>query len=257
MRTIIMSPMKDFRISVEAEVISPDRLALLDIDQIKKLAVWQGNRQHILSDLFTVESDDSTATAGDTTVRLTGDFSKVKRIGEGMTAGVIEVQGSAGMHAGNNMSGGLLSIAENADDWLAREMRGGKVVVMGDAGNYVGAGYRGEKCGMRGGEIEVSGSVGAYLGEHICGGSIRIGGNAGDFAGAANQGGTIFIEGCSYLPGAEMSKGTITVKGTAKVLPSFQKMEVVQIDGQAYQKYAGDLVDNGKGELLVGSVRMV
>jgi formylmethanofuran dehydrogenase subunit C len=49
-----------------------------------------------------------------------------------------------------------------------------------------------------------------------------------------------------------MAKGTITVKGEAKILPSFQKMEIVQIDGLAYQKYAGDLVDNGKGELLVG-----
>ena len=49
-----------------------------------------------------------------------------------------------------------------------------------------------------------------------------------------------------------MSKGTITVKGTAKVLQSFQKMEIVQIDGAAYQKYVGDMVENGKGELLAG-----
>ena len=145
-----------------------------------------------------------------------------------------------------------MSIAGNADDWLAREMRGGKVIVMGNAGNYLGGGYRGEKCGMRGGEIEVRGNAGAYLGEHLCGGSIRILGNAGDFPGAANQGGTIFIGGSTYLPGAEMSKGTITVKGEAKVLPSFLKTEIVQVDGLAFQKYTGDNVDNGKGELLVG-----
>ncbi|MFZ2472598.1 MAG: hypothetical protein WAW52_11740 [Methanothrix sp.] len=105
---------------------------------------------------------------------------------------------------------------------------------------------------MRGGELEVRGSAGAYLGEHLCGGSICIFGDAGDFPGAANQGGTIFIGGSTYLPGAEMSKGTITVKGEAKVLPSFQKMEIVQVDGLAFQMYAGDNVDNGKGELLVG-----
>ncbi len=253
MRRIIIRPKMDFPISVEAENISPDRFAPLNLEQIKKLTVWRGNRQKILSDLFTVEGDDATANVDDMTIQLAGDFSNIKRIGEGMTAGVIEAQGNVGMHAGNSMSGGFLSIAGNADDWLAREMRGGKVVVMGDAGNYVGAGYRGEKCGMRGGEIEVRGNVGAYLGEHLCGGSIRIGGNAGDFSGAANQGGTIFIEGDTYLPGAEMSKGTITVKGKAKLLPSFQKLEIVEIDGIAYQKYAGDLVDNGKGELLVGN----
>jgi formylmethanofuran dehydrogenase subunit C len=252
MRSITITPQKAFQISVEAENISPDKFAPLNIEQIKSLPVWQGNRQKKLSDLFTVEGGDAPAKAEEMTLKLAGDFSQVKRIGEGMTAGVIEVQGSAGMHAGNNMQGGLLSIAGNADDWLAREMRGGKVIVMGSAGNYAGAGYRGEKCGMRGGEIEVKGSAGAYLGEHLCGGSIRIGGDAGDFAGAANQGGTIFIGGNAYLPGAEMSKGTITVKGEAKVLPSFQKMELVQIDGMAFQKYAGDLVESGKGELLVG-----
>jgi formylmethanofuran dehydrogenase subunit C len=252
MRSITITPREAFQISVEAENISPDKFAPLDIEQIKRLAVWQGNRQKVLSDLFAVEGDDAPATTEDITIRLVGDFSSVKRIAEGMTAGLVEVQGSVGMHAGNNMKGGLLSITGDADDWLAREMRGGKVVVMGDAGNYVGSGYRGEKCGMRGGEIEIKGSTGAYLGEHLCGGSIRIGGNAGDFPGAANQGGTIFIEGSAHLPGAEMSKGTITVKGEAKVLPSFQKMEIVQIDGLTFQKYTGDLVDNGKGELLVG-----
>jgi formylmethanofuran dehydrogenase subunit C len=252
MRSITIAPKKAFRISVEAENISPDKFASLNIEQIKSLVIWQGNRQKTLSTLFTVEGDDAPGKAEDMTIRLVGDFSQVKRIGEGMTAGVVEVQGGVGMHAGNNMLGGLLSIAGNADDWLAREMRGGKVLVMGNAGNYVGSGYRGEKCGMRGGEIEIRGNAGAYLGEHLCGGSIRILGNAGDFAGAANQGGTIFIGGSTYLPGAEMSKGTITVKGGARVLPSFLKTDIVQIDGLAFQKYAGDNVDNGKGELLVG-----
>ncbi|MCX6672457.1 MAG: formylmethanofuran dehydrogenase subunit C [Methanothrix sp.] len=252
MRSITITPQKAFCISVEAENISPDKFAPLTLSQIKSLVVWQGNRQKTLSELFVVEGDDAPAKAEELTIRLIGDFSQVKRIGEGMTAGVVLAEESVGMHAGNNMLGGLLSISGSADDWLAREMRGGKVLVMGNAGNYVGSGYRGEKCGMRGGEIEVRGSAGAFLGEHLCGGSIRIAGDAGDFAGAANQGGTIFIGGSTYLPGAEMSKGTITVKGEAKVLPSFQKTEIVQIDGLAFQKYAGDLVDNGKGELLVG-----
>ncbi len=252
MRNITIAPKSALRITVEAENISPDKLAPLDIEQISGLFVWQGNRQKRLSDLFIVGGDDAPAKAEDMTIRLAGDFSQVKRIAEGMTAGQVLVEESVGMHAGNRMSGGLLSIAGNADDWLAREMRGGKVVVIGNAGNYLGAGYRGEKCGMRGGEIEVRGNAGAYLGEHLCGGSIRVLGNAGDFPGAANQGGTIFIGGCTYLPGAEMSKGTITVNGEAKVLPGFQKTEIVQVDGQSYQKYAGDNVDNGKGELLVG-----
>lgn len=251
MRTITFTPLRVFEVSVEAEVISPERLAPLALGQIRSLAVWDGNRKRALSDLFCVEGDEEPAKPDDVAITLQGDFSRVKRIAEGMTAGSVEVKGSAGMHAGNRMSGGLLAVEKDADDWLGREMRGGKIRVLGNAGNYAGAGYRGEKCGMRGGEIEIEGSAGAYLGEHLCGGSIRVAGDAGDFPGAANQGGVIFIGGSTYLPGAEMTKGTITIKGKARVLPSYQKMELVSMDGQKFQKYIGDLVENGKGELFV------
>jgi formylmethanofuran dehydrogenase subunit C len=251
MRTISIKPRRAFEVSIEAEVISPDRLAALTLGQIGGLEVWLGNRRMKLSDLFLVEGDDAPSSPAETLVRLEGDFSRAKRIAEGMSAGTVEVLGSVGMHAGNGMKGGLLSITGNASDWLGREMRGGKIMVAGDAGNYVGAGYRGEKCGMRGGEIEISGSAGAYLGEHICGGSIRVSGDAGDFPGAANQGGTIYIGGSTYLPGAEMTKGTITVKGGARVLPSYQRADVVTVEGKEFQKYVGDMVENGKGELLV------
>ena len=251
MRTITIAPIAPFKVSVEAENISPDRFAPLTLGQIRSLEVWYGNRKMRLCDLFLVDGDDSPVKPEEVQIRIKGDFSLVKRIGEGMSAGTVEADGPVGMHAGNNMRGGLLTVQGDADDWLAREMRGGKIVIRGNAGNYAGAGYRGEKCGMRGGDIEIGGSAGAYLGEHLCGGSIRVNGDAGDFPGAANQGGIIIIGGSTYLPGAEMTKGTITVKGKAKVLPGYQKMETATIDGVEYQKYAGDLVENGKGELFV------
>lgn len=251
MRTITISPLKNFDISVEAENISPDKFASITLGQIGNLEVWQGNRKRKLSDLFEACGDEAPAKPDETLIRLEGDFSRAKRIGEGMSAGIIDAADSVGMHAGNNMKGGLVQIEGSADDWLGREMRGGKIIVKGNAGNYAGSGYRGEKCGMRGGEIQIIGNAGAYLGEHMCGGSIRVGGDAGDFPGAANQGGTIFIGGSTYLPGAEMTKGTITVRGIARVLPSFQKSDVVKLEGVDHQKYIGDLVENGKGELFV------
>jgi formylmethanofuran dehydrogenase subunit C len=108
-----------------------------------------------------------------------------------------------------------------------------------------------EKCGMRGSEIKVGGNAGAYLGEHLCGGSIRVRDDAGDFAGAINQGGAIFIGGSTYLPGAEMTKGTITVKEKARILSSYQKTEIISIEGEDLQKYVGDLVEKGAGEIFV------
>jgi formylmethanofuran dehydrogenase subunit C len=253
MRTITIRPLRPFDISVEAENISPDKLAPLSLSQIRSLDVWQGNRKRKMADLFKVEGDDGSTKPEEVLIKLEGDFSRVKRVAEGMSIGTVETAGSVGMHAGNGMKGGLLKIDGNADDWLGREMRGGKIIVSGNAGNYAGSGYRGEKCGMRGGEIEVGGNAGVYLGEHMCGGTIRVGGNAGDFPGAVNQGGTIVIGGSTYLPGAEMTKGAITVKGKATVLPSYQKMEMVSIDGREYQKYVGDLVESGKGELFVAA----
>gem|GEM_PF-3637586 len=43
MRTITITPRAEFRISIEAEVISPDRFAPLSLEQIKNLTIWQGN----------------------------------------------------------------------------------------------------------------------------------------------------------------------------------------------------------------------
>ncbi len=253
MRTITLRPKKAFDIPVEAEIISPDKLAGLSLAQIGSLEAWQGNSTNKLSALFSVEGDDVIVKPEETTVIMEGDFSRVKRIGENMSAGTVEVRGDVGMRTGSGMKGGVLRVQGNADDWLGREMRGGKIVVEGNAGNYVGAGYRGEKCGMRGGEIEIAGQAGAYLGEHMCGGGIRVGSDAGDFPGSANQGGTIIIGGSTYLPGAEMTKGSITIKGMAKMLPSYQRMELVNIEGANFQKYLGDLVENGKGEIYVSN----
>ncbi|MDD1752199.1 MAG: formylmethanofuran dehydrogenase subunit C [Methanotrichaceae archaeon] len=255
MRTITIRLPQSILISLDAENITPDKIAPLTLSQIRSLSVWQGNRKMHFEDFFHIEGDESTAKPDETLVRLDGNFSRVKRIAEEMSCGIVEVYGNIGMHAGAKMNGGLLRIQGDAGDWLGREMHGGKIIVSGNVGNYAGSSYRGEKCGMRGGEIEILGSAGAYLGEHMCGGSIIVHGDAGDFPGAVNQGGIIFIGGSTFLPGAEMTKGTITVKGQARLTPSYQKMEVVSIEGLEYQKFVGDIVENGKGEIFLANVQ--
>ncbi|MCX8206998.1 MAG: formylmethanofuran dehydrogenase subunit C [Methanothrix sp.] len=252
MRTITIKLPEYRGVPVEAERISPDVLAGLSIREISEVEVWQGNRRLKLSDIFLISGDPDPDRPENTRIVVEGDLSKIKRLGEGMSTGVVEIIGNAGMHAGNSMRGGVLQIKGNADDWLGREMRGGRIVVEGDAGNYAGAGYRGERCGMRGGEIIIKGNAGAFLGEHLCGGTIEVVGDAGDFPGCANQGGVIRIHGHAHLPGAEMVKGSITA-GSARVLPSFAYEGTVELGGLTYKKYVGDLVENGKGELYVAS----
>ncbi|MCJ7443903.1 MAG: formylmethanofuran dehydrogenase subunit C [Methanotrichaceae archaeon] len=255
MRTIIIRLIHSIQISLEAESISPDKFAPLTLSQINALEIWQGNRKMKLEDFFQVDGDEGSAKTEDMFVRLEGDFSRIKRLVEGMSNGIVEVYGNVGMHAGAKMKGGILRIMGDASDWLGREMQGGKITVSGNVGNYAGSGYRGEKCGMRGGEVEIHGNAGALLGEHMCGGSIFVHGDVGDFPGSLNQGGTIIIGGSTYLPGAEMGNGTITIKGPARLLPSYQQLEIVDIEGIKYRKYVGDLVENGKGELFLAEAQ--
>jgi formylmethanofuran dehydrogenase subunit C len=251
MRRIKVVPLELDRVPVEAECISPDRFSNLRLDEIRDLEVWHGNRRKKIRELFSVSGDDETGETEDTAIIIEGDFSKVKRIGEAMTGGTIDIRGNVGMHTGNRMRGGTIRALGDAGDWLGREMISGKITVSGDAGNYVGSGYRGESCGMRGGEIRISGSAGLYLGEHMCGGEIAVGGDAGDFPGVANRGGTITIGGDTYLPGAEMTSGKIIIHGRGHLLPSFQIIETVEIDDRPYLKLRGDLVENGSGEIYI------
>lgn len=254
MRYIKILPLQTFEVPIEAENICPDVFADLTLSQIGNLEVWEGNRKKVISDLFQVSGDDVLTSTKDTLVVLDGDFSRVKRIGENMTAGTIEAKGDLGMHAGNNMTDGSLQVEGSAGSWLGREMRGGLIVVKGNAGDYVGSGSRGEACGMRGGDIRIEGSTGDYLGEHMCGGSIMVNGDGGDFPGASNRGGFIVIGGDAYLPGAEMASGSMVVKGKARVLPSYQYQGLVGFQGMTLNKYLGDLADNGKGNVYAASI---
>ncbi|TKY92464.1 MAG: hypothetical protein C5S46_00485, partial [Candidatus Methanomarinus sp.] len=105
---------------------------------------------------------------------------------------------------------------------------------------------------LSGVKITVFGNARDYVGEHLCGGEITIKGNAGILPGISNKGGKIIIEGDTAMPGSEMTKGTIIVKGTVtEMMPVYQKEGIETIDGVEYTKYVGDVVVDGAGELFV------
>ncbi|HEX7628391.1 MAG TPA: formylmethanofuran dehydrogenase subunit C, partial [Candidatus Methanoperedens sp.] len=210
MQTVTLKPIKAIKISTEAENISPDKFAGKSEQEIKSLEAWMGNQKTTLGGLFSVKVEGSAA-AADTKIVMEGDFSRVKRIGEGMTAGLVVINGNVDMHLGSKMSGGKISVKGNVDSWAGREMKGGELIVEGNAAYYLGAGYRGESCGMRGGKITVMGNALDFVGEHMCGGEIIVNGNTGILPGFSNNGGKIVIGGNTSRPGSEMSKGTIIV----------------------------------------------
>ena len=251
MQTVTVKPKKQIKISVEAENISPDKFAGKTEKEIQTIEIWMGNHKTTIGDLFSVRVEGTGAVA-DTKLVLEGDFSRVKRIGEGMTAGLIMIKGNVDMHLGARMSGGKISVNGNVDSWAGREMKGGELVIEGNAAYYVGAGYRGESCGMRGGKITVMGSTLDFVGEHMCGGEIIVKGNAGILAGISNNGGKIVIEGNTSRPGSEMAKGIIIINGTVEdMMPVFKLEGTEAVEGVTYKKYTGDVVVSGKGVLYV------
>src|SRR6267143_4664917 len=141
-------------VPLEADMLSPDAIAPLTIEEIRALPVYLGKRQRRVDDFFTVEGEP-----GDE-LEIRGDAARVKWIGRGMTRGRIRILGNAGMHLGAYMKGGSIEVTGNTSDWLGGEMSGGLIRVHGNAGGQVGAAYRGSVSGMTGGTILIEGSAG-------------------------------------------------------------------------------------------------
>ncbi|MFL5329685.1 MAG: formylmethanofuran dehydrogenase subunit C [Gemmataceae bacterium] len=256
------------QIPLEAPSIVPDRLTRLRVVEIERLPVQHGSRTEKLAEHFRVTGD-----AIDSHVLMDGDCSRVKWLGAGMTAGHLHIESSAGMHAGSRMASGTLEVAGSADDWLGVEMSGGLIHVHGAAGDHAGAAYEGSQRGMTGGVILVDGECGLGTGAVMRRGLSATAG-CGDFAAASMIAGSLFVFGrLGRFAGAEMKRGTIAVFGSEpELLPTFRKAcqfdptflrvflrRLVELGfGPAHgievrdvQRFCGDLVSHGQGEILI------
>jgi formylmethanofuran dehydrogenase subunit C len=223
------------------------------------LRVWEGNRNRPLSDLFNVKCEED-AENDSLTINLRGDFSKVRRVGAGMSKGKIIVNGDVGMHLGEKMRGGEIVVEGNADSWAGGGMEGGRIEIKGSAGDFIGAPYRGSMEGMKGGTIIVHGDAGREVGCSMRGGLIKIYGSVKHFVGVSMKDGTIFVQGdCAGKAGAEMLNGRIIICGyIPSILPTFTIDSVrssVEINGERisgpFYRFLGDIADNGEGKLFI------
>ena len=261
MADVILKPIGNFDLSVEAEVVTPDNFAGKNTDEIGKLLVWQGPAQSPLSDFFTIEGNGGSS-AEDTTIIVDGDIPRVKRIGENMTAGKVLIKGSAGMHVGSGMEGGEIIVEGDADSWAGMEMKGGSIHIKGNTKDHLGCAYRGSWHGMTGGRITVDGNAVNQVGGGLSGGEIIIGGNVEDFCGTRINGGIIVVKGNAFRTlGAEMTGGSIVVGGCIqRFSPGFELTDVesdltfneIKCPGE-YKKFTGDhaIPQKGKGTLYV------
>ena len=264
MAEIKLVPKGKIGITVEAEVIRPDVFAGLAKAEIETLHVWQGPRELPLSEFFEVEVLAG-ETPVDTKIIIDGDVSRVKRIGQGMKSGKIEILGNVGMHLGAEMAGGSIFVQGSADSWAGMEMKGGLLQIAGSAGDHVGSAYRGSWRGMTGGQIQIEGNAQSQLGGGLVGGSITVAGNVENFCGIRQSGGLILVKGNAVRGlGAEMAGGIIAIFGEIKQFcPGFidagreenPKVGELQLEGK-FAKFTGDfaLSKNPKGLLYCREV---
>jgi len=258
MADLVLAPVRQFKIPVTADCISPDFIAGKSLREIELTEIWEGNRRVKLGSLFKVHGEMG-STPKDCLIRITGNVSSVRGIGYRMTAGAIEVDGDAGMYLGERMRGGSVVVTGNAGSWLGTQMRDGRIEIKGNAGDSVGGSVRGGTKGMRGGTITIHGECGTEAGAWMRNGTIRIKGNCDLYAGIHMKNGTIVLEkGSAGRVGAHMTNGRIIVLGNmGGVLPSFQFEEIRQtakagdekIPGPFYV-FSGDVNEEGQGRLF-------
>ena len=257
MKVYRITPAYEFKYPVQADVLKPELFEEKPLEEILSIEVYEGRRKRLLGELFKVEE---TGESEETTLELIGDFSKVRRVGKGMTKGVVKVKGVAGIGFGEGMRGGKLVVEGSAGPWLGAKMRGGLIEAHGNVGDFLGGAYRGETVGMRGGAIIVHGDAGWSVGYKMRDGLIIVEGNAGGFLGTHMTGGTIGVKGeCGRGVGAFMKAGKIVVVGyIPSILPSFSfeeirprvKLGAERVKGPLYL-FIGDLNEKGSGRLFV------
>ncbi|AAM03760.1 formylmethanofuran dehydrogenase subunit C [Methanosarcina acetivorans] len=263
MEEVTLIPNKAIDIKLEADVITPDSFAGKSAEEIGMLSVWQGPTTYPLSDFFEVLGNAGSS-AAETLIRIKGDAMRIKRIGEGMSAGKIEIEGSAGMHVGTGMKGGEIVVYGDADSWAGMEMLGGLLHIKGNAGDHVGCAYRGKWHGMKGGCIIIEGSARHQLGGGMDGGEILVEGNVEGFCGIRQNGGLIVVKGGALRTvGVEMAGGTIVVGGKIqRFSPGFEfvSMENKVTSGETeiigeFKKFTGDyaISKRAKGALYVSA----
>lgn len=254
---------------VDLAPITPEKLRGKKAAEIGRIRLQCGNRTVAVAELFAVTAGNSEEIV---IRRCTGKFDNV---GAGMTSGSIAVHGNTGHRTGAQMAGGTLTVRGSTLDWAGTGMAGGTLVIHGDTGRCLGAAWPGDAQGMRNGTIIVCGNAGERVGDKMRRGAIVIEGNAGDYCGARMIAGSILVCGkAGDFIGYSMKRGSILLTRVPRLPATFNDCGTFEFGflplllrslgrlshraaalskraSARAQRYAGDLANVGKGELLV------
>jgi formylmethanofuran dehydrogenase subunit C len=245
----------------------PQSLAGKPVAEIERIELHTTRMRVTVGDVFRIREGDPAA------ILIEGGSARFDRVGIGMTAGVIRVEGEVGVEAGRRMSGGQLTIGGAAGPLAGSGMKGGTLTIQGDAGERLGGPLSGETVGVSGGILHVRGDAGARAGDRLRRGFILIEGRAGAYAGSRMIAGTLAIGGeAGDLPGYLMGRGTILLgRGATLLSPTFgdcgeyelvaarlladyiaqTSAKLADLFRRPLRRLAGDLAALGKGEILL------
>lgn len=251
---------------IDCSPLTPDNLANKSTADIAAIELYSGKQRLRVDAVFTITGDDASH------IVINKSCNKLDYIGRDMKTGRIAVHGDAGSYLGFQMGGGEIILHGNADAFAASGLSGGMIHVHGNVGDFLAAAIAGDKKGMQGGTVIVTGNAGDRVGDQMRRGILLIEGNVGNYCASRMLAGTIGVLGTvgGYI-GYGMRHGTLLLTKTPTLhatmqdcglhtLPFLSLMfksfgslptKFAKINKSRVQRYAGDIANDGKGEILV------
>lgn len=253
---------------VDMAPLVPSNLTGKTANEIAAITLQCGKQQIPVGELFTITGDDAQS------IVINNSYDKLDFIGKEFDGGSIAVNGNVGAYLGMGMKSGEIKVSGNVGLYAACEMKKGTLEISGNVGDFLGAALPGNKMGMKGGTILVKGNVGERAGDHMRRGTILIEGNVGDYCGSRMTAGTIAVMGNTgrnlgyamrrgtlllwnkpQLPASFNDCGTHTLGFLPLLFASFKnsnsKFADATVAFNRVQRYAGDMSEMGRGEVLV------
>jgi formylmethanofuran dehydrogenase subunit C len=231
-----------------APAIAADRFAALGAKEIAALPVLHGGRAARLGDFWSVRGERSA------TLQLEGELDRVEGIATAMAGVEIVITGNAGRDLGLELGGGRIEVRGSVGDNVggarpgaARGMTGGEIVVRGGAGAGAGA-------AMRRGLVVVLGDTGPGAGRGMIAGTTLVGGRVGPGAGRFVKRGSLVLLGPAERPATFRYACTYRPPHVTLLLRYLRTRYGLEIADRyvtgRYARYAGDMAELGKGEIL-------
>ncbi|MDR2220015.1 MAG: formylmethanofuran dehydrogenase subunit C [Methylobacillus sp.] len=253
---------------IDCSPLTPDALAGKSAADIAAIPLQSGKNTLRVDALFDVSGDDVAE------IVFMNGCDKLDYIGAAMHSGRIIIHGDAGCYLGFRKKGGEIVQHGNAGNFAASGMTGGLLHIHGNAGDFLAAAIPGDRKGMAGGLVIVTGNAGDRTGDQMRRGIVLIEGNAGDYCASRMIAGTIGVMGATGdYPGYGMKRGTLLLFKPPRLIATIQDCgmhtlpflklmyksfrdlpsKFAHLDQTRVRRYAGDLANDGKGEILLFS----